>query len=65
MTLNDANYLNFKRMEDCDFVAKIKFRGKVYDYGYWPGKDMVVLYEPGCCNMQDAIAVLASECEIL
>ncbi len=46
-------------------AIKVSYEGKTYDFGYWPGGEFVVLYEEGCRNMQDAIAVEYGEVEEL
>ena len=42
----------FKREE------KVVYYGTVYDFGYYTINDGdAVIYEEGCCNMQDALVV--------
>ena len=37
--------------------TKVVCEGKAYDFGYVGQTGMWILYEPGCCNMQDATAI--------
>jgi len=49
MTLEEAR--------DIPQGLKVKYRGKVYDFGYISQTGRCVIYEEGECNMQDALAV--------
>jgi hypothetical protein len=37
--------------------TKVFYRGRFYDFGYVGATGMWILYEEGCRNMQDSIAV--------
>lgn len=52
-------YANYPHFTPGD---KVLFRGKPYDFGYYSTTQfIVILYEPGCRNMQDSFAVHIKE----